>query len=86
MSIYSDILKPIKEQEEYADSVVIEDGAWIGINVTILQGTHIGKNSVVGAGAIVKGRFPDHCVLVGNPARIVKRFDHQTNRWVKVKN
>ena len=44
-------------------SVVIEDGCWIGGNVTILRNTHIGEGSVVGAGCVVRGDIPAHSIV-----------------------
>ncbi len=55
--------------------VIIGNNVWVGLNAIILKGTVIGDNSVIGAGAIVKGVFPANCVIAGNPARIVKTFD-----------
>ena len=52
--------------------VVIEDNVWIGDRVTILKGAHIGKNSVVAAGAVVAGKFPDDVVIGGVPARVIR--------------
>jgi acetyltransferase-like isoleucine patch superfamily enzyme len=54
--------------------VVIGDGSWLGTGVVILPGTELGKNVVVAAGAVVRGTFPDHCVIAGVPARIVRRY------------
>ena len=54
--------------------VVIGDGSWLGTGVVILPGTELGKNVVVAAGAVVRGVFPDHCVIAGVPARIVRRY------------
>ena len=54
--------------------VVIGDGSWLGTGVVILPGTVLGRNVVVGAGAVVRGTFPDHCVVAGVPARIVRRY------------
>jgi acetyltransferase-like isoleucine patch superfamily enzyme len=53
--------------------LIIKDRVWIGCNVTILKGTEIGNNCVVGAGSVVKGVFPDNVLLAGNPAKIIKR-------------
>ena len=47
----------------------IGDNVFIGVNATILMGTHIGNNSIVGAGAVVSGFFPDNVVIAGNPAK-----------------
>ena len=54
--------------------VKIGDGSWIGTGVVILPGTELGKNVVVAAGAVVRGVFPDHCVLAGVPAKVVRRY------------
>lgn len=56
--------------------VVIGDDVWVGANVTILRGALIGPHSVVAAGAVVRGRFPEGGVLLaGVPARVVRRLD-----------
>ena len=54
--------------------VIIGDGSWLGTGVVVLPGTELGRNVVVAAGAVVRGVFPDHCVLAGVPARIVRRY------------
>ncbi len=52
--------------------IKIGDNVFIGMNSTILRGTKIGENSIVGAGSVVKGEFPDNCVIGGNPAKVLK--------------
>lgn len=52
--------------------VIIGDYVWIGENVIILPGVHIGNGAVLGAGAVVTKDVPDYCVAAGNPARVVK--------------
>jgi acetyltransferase-like isoleucine patch superfamily enzyme len=47
-------------------------GAKIGANATLLPGIVIGRNALVGAGAVVVDHVPDDKVVVGNPARVVK--------------
>jgi acetyltransferase-like isoleucine patch superfamily enzyme len=54
--------------------VIVGDGSWIGTGVVILPGTELGRNTVVAAGAVVRGTFPDHCVLAGVPAKVVRRY------------
>lgn len=54
--------------------VIIKRGAWIGANSIILPGVCVGENSVVGAGSIVTKDVPEYSVVVGNPARVVKRL------------
>ena len=51
---------------------MIKKGAIIGSNATILPVT-IGVNAEVGAGAVVTRDVPDNCIVVGNPAKIIKR-------------
>jgi acetyltransferase-like isoleucine patch superfamily enzyme len=52
--------------------VVLDDNVWVAAQAGILPGTRIGRNSVVGFGAVCAGTFPENVVIVGNPARIVK--------------
>lgn len=56
-------------------AVVIEDGAFIGVNAVILPGVRIGTGAVVGAGAVVTHDVPPATVVAGNPARVIKRMD-----------
>ncbi|WP_289004957.1 acyltransferase [uncultured Parabacteroides sp.] len=52
--------------------VSIGKNCFIGMNSIILKGTVIGDNSIVGAGSVVSGHFPENVVIAGNPARIIK--------------
>jgi acetyltransferase-like isoleucine patch superfamily enzyme len=49
-------------------------GASIGANATILPGVVIGEGAMVGAGSVVLENVPDGSIVVGNPARIVKKL------------
>ena len=62
----------VKEQLQGA---IIKRRAKIGANATLLPGVTIGENALVGAGAVVGDDGPDHAVVVGNPARVVKTID-----------
>lgn len=55
--------------------VILSDNVWIGDGATVCKGVTIGKNSIVGAGAVVTGDIPPNAVAAGNPAKIVKRLD-----------
>lgn len=59
-------------------------GAWIGQNVTIMPGVRIGAFAVVGAHSVVRDDVPESCVAVGTPARVVRRWDGPSERWVRV--
>ncbi len=52
----------------------IKKNAWIGANVTILQGVTIGENSVVAAGSVVSKNVPDNVIVGGAPAKIIKEI------------
>lgn len=76
--------EPPKNRELISDLVTIGDNVWIGDNVVILPGTHIGSGCVVGANAVVSGVFEDNCIIVGVPARVIKRFNNASMLWEKV--
>lgn len=57
-----------------ANPVVLEDCVWIGANVIILSGVHIGRGSVIGAGSVVGEDIPPFVVASGNPAKVIKRI------------
>lgn len=65
---------PRKQGWEGGRPIVIEDNAWIGGGAIVLPGVTIGRDSVVGAGAVVTRDVPDGALVVGNPARIVRRL------------
>lgn len=52
--------------------ITVGDDVWIGGNVTVIGGIHIGNNVVVGAGAVVTKDVPDNTVVAGVPARVLK--------------
>ena len=55
--------------------VIIEDNVWIGEGTAILQNVRIGKNSIIGANAVVTRDIPDNCVAAGVPPRIIRRLE-----------
>lgn len=61
-----------KDWPEEFPRTVVEDGASIGANATILPGLTIGRGAMIGAGAVVTRSVPPHAVVTGNPARIVR--------------
>jgi acetyltransferase-like isoleucine patch superfamily enzyme len=82
---YLDVNKPIIRQSiRFKGAVNIGDGAWIGENVCII-GASIGKNSVIGANSVVTRDVPDFCVAVGSPARVIRKFDVELQKWIDCK-
>lgn len=52
--------------------IIVEEDVWIGINVTLLPGAHIGRGAIIGACSVVTKEIPPYAVAVGNPARVIK--------------
>lgn len=79
---FRDINIPILHQQiVQKNPVEIGEGSWLGEHVCIL-GASIGKNCVIGANSVVTHDIPDHCVAVGAPARIIKRYDPASDTWI----
>jgi acetyltransferase-like isoleucine patch superfamily enzyme len=71
---YADPDVPVGRQWPVEAAVRIGSGSWLGAHAVILPGAVLGENVVVGAGAVVRGTFPDRCVVAGVPARMVRRW------------
>lgn len=73
---------PLNEKDRRADvkekigvrPVKIGKDCFIGCNAMILKGTELGDGCVVGAGAVVSGKFEERCVIAGNPAKVIRRL------------
>ena len=63
--------------------VVIESHVWVGMDVIITPGSHIGEGAVIGMGAVVAGEIPPLAIAVGNPARVIKYRDVERFRRLK---
>lgn len=81
--IYTDISIPIINQGvKKTGRVLIGEGSWIGDNVAIIS-CKIGKHCIIGANSVVNKDIPDYCVVCGNPAKIVKKYNLITKQWEK---
>lgn len=67
---------------ESKGGVRIGNGVWIGNNCVILQNVSIGEKSIIGAGSVVTKDIPPYCIAAGNPAKVIKEYDHIANKWV----
>lgn len=79
---YQDPLTPIGKQLGDHDPVRIGSGTWIGHGSVVLPGTTIGRNVVVAAGSVVRGDVPDHSVIGGVPAKVIRRYEPGVG-WVR---
>ena len=76
---YEDPEIPIGNQFPVNRPVRIGAGSWLGAGAIILPGADIGRNVVVAAGSVVRGKVPDRCVVAGVPAKIVR--EHTKAGW-----
>lgn len=60
-------------------TTVLREGCWLAAHVTLLQGVVIGAGSTVAAGSFVRMDVPDHVLVGGNPASIIKYYDRNDN-------
>ncbi len=80
---YQEIDKHILKQKYIIKETKIGENCFIGYGAVIQAGTILGKQCIVGSNSVVRGTFPDYCVIVGVPARIVKRYDEKSGFWKK---
>lgn len=74
----------ILKQKHLIKQTTISENCFIGAGAKIHPGTFLGKQCIVGSNAVVKGRYPDYCVIAGVPGRIVKKYNLETREWEKV--
>ena len=65
--------QPLRDGQETA----LEDNVKVFVNAVVLPGVKIGKNSIVGAGAVVARDVPPNVLVMGNPARVVKQLEDE---------
>lgn len=82
---YQQIGEHILKQKHIVKETIIGENCFIGYGAAIQAGTKLGKQCIVGANSVVRGEFPDYCVIVGAPARIVKQYNFDTNKWERIK-
>jgi len=66
---------PVLDQGRSSRGITLGDNVWLGTGTKVLDGVRIGRDVVVGAGAVVTDDLPDGVVAVGVPARVVRRRD-----------
>lgn len=78
------VTRSYAEQVPESQLVHIGKGCWIGEQCIILSGTDIGEKSIIGANSVVCGKIPAYSVACGSPARVIKTWDFNENRWKKI--
>jgi transferase family hexapeptide repeat protein len=84
---YDEPALPI-QQQPLADPrpVRIGRGTFLGIRCVILPGVTIGEHAYIGAAAVVKEDVPARTVVIGDPARPIRRYDEDSGAWVTVRD
>lgn len=80
---YADVSTPIWKQKVTTKPIVIEDESWIGANSVIVSGVTVGKHTIVAAGSVVTKDAPPYCIVAGNPAKVIKKYDPISETWIK---
>lgn len=81
---YKDINLQMSKQPYLCKDTIIGRNCFIGMGVSILAGTTLGEHTIVGANSVVRGVFPSYCVIAGAPARVIKKYCHETKEWLSV--
>ena len=68
----------------HSKPVIIEDNVWLGEFVSVLPGVTIGKETIVGANSVVSKSLPPNVIAVGTPAKPIKKYNFETQRWEKI--
>jgi virginiamycin A acetyltransferase len=71
------------ETEFSRGDVIIGNDVWIGYGATILSGVIIGDGAIIGAGAVISKSIEPYSIMVGNPAKLIKkRFSNKTIKFL----
>lgn len=76
-------IPPIKRTYKIAP-VIIGNNVWIGEGCVIMPGVTIGDGAIIGANSTVTKNIPENSIAVGQPAKVIKRFDNSQNIWIPV--
>jgi acetyltransferase-like isoleucine patch superfamily enzyme len=70
--LYDRVDIPVLEQGRTARGIDVDDHVWLGTHVVVSDGSRIGRDAIIGAGAVVVGEIPEFAIATGIPARVVR--------------
>lgn len=81
---YNNPQLPIHYQpsKSMSGKLVVKRGGWIGTGAVLVGGITIGYGSVIGANSVVTSDIPSHCVVFGNPSKILKIYHYKKQQWI----
>lgn len=74
----------ILKQKLKCGKTIIDEEVFLGIGVRVIKAVHIGRHAVIGANSVVTKDIPPYSVVVGNPAKIIRKYNHNTKQWEAV--
>ncbi len=69
------------DRKLYSKPIIIGKNVWLGENVCVLMGVNIGNGCIIGANSVVNKSIPDNCIAVGVPAKIIKIWNSEIEKW-----
>ncbi|MFT6754904.1 MAG: acetyltransferase-like isoleucine patch superfamily enzyme [Urechidicola sp.] len=72
-----------RDAEVTPTPITIGDDVWLATRVVVLKGVTIGEGSTIATGAVVTKDIPAYSIAAGNPARVIKKYNHETKIWEK---
>ncbi len=63
---------PVLHQARIAEGIEVADNVWLGAHVVISDGATVGRDAIIGAGAVVRGAIPPYAIAAGVPARVIR--------------
>ena len=63
---------PVLQQARIARGIEVDDNVWLGAHVVISDGATVGRDAIIGAGAVVRGSIPPYAIAAGVPARVIR--------------
>ncbi len=70
--LYDRVDIPVLQQGRTARGIEVGAGAWLGAHVVVTDGSTIGRDAIIGAGAVVVGAIPEFAIAVGTPAKVIR--------------
>ncbi len=62
------------QEDDMFGKIIIGNNVLVGMKCIFLPNTQIGNNCMIGAGSVVRGKFPDNSVIFGNPAKVISKM------------
>jgi len=70
--LYDRVDIPVLDQGRTARGIDVDDNVWLGAHVVVTDGSRIGRDAIIGAGAVVVGEIPEFAIATGIPAKVIR--------------